>query len=86
MIGLTEDAHFLSLILRTSVKDFRPNLGASLIKDFHGNQNKKFKFVVYFLIVFKYCSLVRLYFETNVVLGNYKQASPARENTLCCML
>ena len=44
---------FFSLILRTSIENFRPTLGASLIRDFFGNHNKKLKFTVHFLTVLK---------------------------------
>ena len=72
VIRLIEDARFLSLISKTSVKTFCPTLGASLIRAFSGNYNKKIKFIVLFMTILKDCSVVRSYFETNVVLGNYK--------------
>ena len=74
-----EDAPFLSLILKTSVKYFRQAPGKSLIRDFSGDHNKQFlKFIVHFFTVFKDCSVVRSYFETNVLLGNYKQVWNSR--------
>ena len=37
---------FLSLILKTNVKNFHPTPDVSLIMDFSGNQNKHLKFIV----------------------------------------
>ena len=53
MIRLAEDAPFSSLILKTSVKNFHPALGASLIVDFSGNHNKKLKIIFHFLAFLK---------------------------------
>ena len=49
IIHLIEDAPFLSLIRKTSVRYFRSTLGVSLIRDFSGNHNNELKFVVHFL-------------------------------------
>ena len=39
------------------VKSFRPALGVSLIGDVSGNHDKKLKFIVHFLSIFKDCSV-----------------------------
>ena len=45
---LIEDAHFKANF-KTGVKNFYPTLGATLIEDFSGNHNKKFKSIDHFL-------------------------------------
>ena len=44
---------FFSLILKTSIKNFHPTLGASLIGDFSGNDIKKLKLIVHFKLLLK---------------------------------
>ena len=84
MICLIEDTPFLRLILKMSVKNFRPTLGAYLIRDFSGDHNRKLKCIVHFLTVFRDCSVVQSHFATNVVMDDYKQVwtNQAIENTL----
>ena len=62
---IIEDTPFLSLILKTSVKKFPVPLDASSIGDFSGNHNQNLSL---FFAVFKDCSVVGSYFETNIVL------------------
>ena len=45
---------FFNLILKTSVKNFRPTLSASLMGDISRNHNKKPKFIAHFLLFLKY--------------------------------
>ena len=75
---------FLTLILKISVKLFRPTLGAFLIGDFSRTITKNLSFIVHFLPVLNDCLEAQLSSEMNIILGNYRQVrtSAVRQNRL----
>ena len=50
---------FFTLISNTSAKNFPSTLAASLIRDFSGNHDKTWRFIIYFLTAFEdyYCCI-----------------------------